>query len=229
VRLRSQAAAEAAFFAGHMPEEVEAGRATCGALIAGVSRVFLEHLKTEWAPATMRRLDAAIEQARRDDAALGLPELAGRTPDEVAQAQILAAAAAARLMTGGSATVERECCQLVLEPLRRRVVEMLGGRLERLSAMEAVKRLEGDAVEVTAECRRAAREWSERWVSRLLGLLETNRVRVTSTFHSIIQEWKIRKMSCDIYDIFDKCGIFGSERNMGPCRVLLLMGPVLFL
>ena len=54
-RLRRQAAAEEAFFAEHMPEEAAAGRATSGALVRGLSGMFLQHVRTEWAPATLRR------------------------------------------------------------------------------------------------------------------------------------------------------------------------------
>ena len=72
-RLRRQAAAETAFFRARMPEEVAAGRAGSGALVAGLKGMFRQYALSSWAPETLRRLDEALAAARAEGARLGLP------------------------------------------------------------------------------------------------------------------------------------------------------------
>jgi hypothetical protein len=67
--LRRQAAAEEAFFQRRMPAAAAAGRASSGALVAGLSVMFLRHVRTGWAPATMERPSQALNWAQRDNQA----------------------------------------------------------------------------------------------------------------------------------------------------------------
>ena len=165
-RLRRQAAAEQAFFAEHMPEEVAAGRATSGALVRGLSRMFLQHVRAGWAPATMRRLEAALETARREDAALGLPALAGRSAEEVGRARRLAAEAVRANITRGYGEAGQACCREVLEPLKRRLAELVRSEGADVLAEEAADAWDVEAAGVVAVCREAAGQWQEWWVGR---------------------------------------------------------------
>jgi hypothetical protein len=165
-RLRRQAAAEEAFFAEHMPEEAAAGRATSGALVQGLSGMFLQHVRTGWAPATLRRLEAALETARREDAALGLPALAGRSAEEVARAQRLAAVAVRANIERVFGEAGQACCREVLEPLKRRLAGLVRSEGAAVRAEEAADAWAAEAGEVLDACREAAGRWREWWVGR---------------------------------------------------------------
>ena len=162
-QLVREAAAEAAFFAEHMPAAAAAGRATGGGLVRGLSGMFLEHVRTGWAPATLRRLGAALNSARRDDAALGLPALAG---DDVGLARRLAAAAARRNLEAGLGEAGQACCKEVLDPMKRRLGRLVRGEWAGLRAGEAEDAWAAEAADVGAECRRAAGEWRAWWAER---------------------------------------------------------------
>jgi hypothetical protein len=165
-RLRRQAAAEEAFFAEHMPEEAGAGRATSGALVQGLSGMFLQQVRTGWAPATLRRLEAALETARREDAALGLPALAGRSAEEVERAQRLAAEAVRANIKRGYGEAGQACCREVLEPLKRRLAGLVRSEGAGVPAEEAADAWAAEAGEVLDACREAAGRWREWWVGR---------------------------------------------------------------
>ena len=127
-RLRRQAEAEEGFFAEHMPAEVRAGRATCGALIGTVCAVYREHLRATWARETVRRLDAALRQARAADAALGRPAAVGPGGEALAQARSAATAAARRKCEGlGGAADSDGCFRRVVAPLAGRIVAIASG------------------------------------------------------------------------------------------------------
>ena len=170
-RLRRQAAAEEAFFAEDMPEEAAAGRATSGALVRGLSEMFLQHVRTGWAPATLRRLEAALETARREDAALGLPALAGRSAEEVERARRLATEAVRASINRGCGEVGQACCREVLEPLKRRLARLVRSEGAGVPAEEAADAWAAEAGEVLDACREAAGRWREWWVGRARGLV----------------------------------------------------------
>jgi DNA-binding beta-propeller fold protein YncE len=165
-RLRRQAAAEAAFFAEHMPEEAAAGRATSGALVEGLSGMFLQHVRAGWAPATLQRLEAALETARREDAALGVPALGGGSAEEVERARRLAAEAVRANITRGYGEAGQACCREMLEPLKRRLAGLVPSEGAAVRAEEAADAWGAEAAGVVDACREAAGRWREWWVGR---------------------------------------------------------------
>ena len=165
-RLRRQAAAECAFFAENMPEEAAAGRAMCGALVQGLSGMFLEHVRTGWGPATMLRLEAAVEGVRREDAELGLPILAGRSEEEVERARRLALEAVRQNIKLGYGEAGQTCCREMLEPLKQRLGELVLSEWTGLRAEAAAGAWAGESAAVLAECKRAAGKWRGWWVAR---------------------------------------------------------------
>ena len=154
----AQAAAEAALFRDRFPELAAGGRTTSGALVRRLNGMFLEHVRTSWAPATLRRLAAALDETQAADAALGLPAVSGADP---AAACAMAAAEAQRMLAERLPPLVHRCCREVLEPLRRRLAALPppgppGGT--------------GPAAQWEAECGDAARaceegaaEWAAFW------------------------------------------------------------------
>jgi DNA-binding beta-propeller fold protein YncE len=155
---------EAAFFAEHMPEEAAAGRATSGALVEGLSGMFLQHVRAGWAPATLRLLEAALETARREVAALGMPALAGGSAEEVERERRLAAEAVRANITRGYGQAGQACCREVLEPLKRQLAGLVGSEGAAVLAEEATDAWGAEAAGVVDACREAAGRWQEWWV-----------------------------------------------------------------
>ena len=167
-RLRRQAVAETAFFAEHMPEEFSAGRAACGALVRGLSEMFLMHVRTGWAPKTLRKLESALEPLRAENESLGLPALDGQSPEEVERARKCATRAARRNIAQGYKEEEQACCRQVLEPLKQKLVERMQGNARSLQTEEASDHdlWAEESAEVLKICQRAADKWQSWWVAR---------------------------------------------------------------
>jgi hypothetical protein len=128
--------------------------------------MFLQHVRTGWAPATLRRLGAALEKVRREDAALGLPALAGRSAEEAERARRLASEAARRNIEWGYGEAGQACCRELLEPLKRRLGGLVRSERAGLRAEAAADAWAAEAAAVLAECRRTAGEWRAWWTGR---------------------------------------------------------------
>ena len=170
-RLRRLAVEEDVFFAAQMPEEARAGRATCRALVRGLSEMFLEHVRTGWAPVTLRRLEAALEGVRREDAGLGLPALGGGSAEEAARARRLVSEAARRNIGWGYGEAAQACCREVLGPLKARLEALVRSEWMALRAEAAADAWAAEAAGVLAECRRAADGWRAWWTGRASRLI----------------------------------------------------------
>ena len=169
--LRRQAEEEEIFFQQRMPAAMAAGRATSGALVAGLSRMFLEHVRTGWAPLTMRRLKRALERAQRDSAKLGLPVLAGQSAEEVRQARKLATEAARCNIEGGYSNAGQDCYRDVLVPLKP-LLEQLVTNKAQVRVEVAADTWKQEAGAVLEECRQGLRTWGQWWRDRLRELAE---------------------------------------------------------
>lgn len=177
-RLRRQAQAEADFFRQYMPEELSAGRAGSGALVAGLKGMFLEHVRASWAPETLRLLDRALATARAENARLGLPELGGRTEAERARARALCTAAWRRAIEAGMPAAEAACCCAVLAPLKSALGRAVTAERRRLPVEQAVAESEEEEEAVRNLCARKAAEWGLWWRLRLPSLLKVEDARV---------------------------------------------------
>jgi hypothetical protein len=173
-RLILQAEAETAFFKQHMPAEHAAGRTTSGALVAGLSDMFLEHVRSGWAPDTIRRLDEAQAETLRQSSRLGFPPLAGRSPEEVALARELAPKVARLGIRGGYSKAFQACCREVLAPLTHRITALLPNDVAQggMKVEEAVDMWKAEADAVRDECKRTAAAWGAWWVEYIPRLME---------------------------------------------------------
>ena len=178
-RLILQAEAETAFFKQHMPVEHAAGRTTSGALVAGLSDMFLEHVRSGWAPDTIRRLDEAQAETLRQSARLGFPPLAGRSPEEIAQARERVPEVARLGIKGGYSKAFQTCCREVLAPLTHRIKALLPDDHDdvahwqgAMNVEEAVDMWKAEADAVRDECRRTAVVWGTWWAENIPRLME---------------------------------------------------------
>ena len=171
-RLRRQAKAEDAFVLQHMPEEVAEGRAGCRAVVRGLSGMFLSYVKKKWAPTTLRLLNEAIEAARKDDIKLGVPELMGRTADEVALAKQLATKAVCCAIDSGYEGAGQLCCREILEPLRAELETIMRKDSGCLRAEKATSLWSAEAQAVNDVSRRAILKWQKWWVEQITGLMQ---------------------------------------------------------
>jgi hypothetical protein len=74
VRLRAQAAAELSTFRNmQLGQLLDDGYASHGALVSRLNSMFLDHLKTTWAPKTLRRLSCEQSKLAYANALLGMP------------------------------------------------------------------------------------------------------------------------------------------------------------
>jgi hypothetical protein len=169
-RLRRQAAEEEAYFNEQMPAETAARRTTCGALVRGLSGMFLQHVRDGWAPATLQLLAAAKEAAEREDTALGLPALAGSTSEQFDLARKLATETVQLGIDGGYGDIGQACCKEMLEPLKQQIKGLVQGQWTG-RAEEAAKAWAKEAAAVLEECRRAAAKWQQWWLEKARGLV----------------------------------------------------------
>jgi hypothetical protein len=162
--LRQQAAAELDFFQKFMPTEsvCTSGRATSGALVRGLSVMFLEYVRSGWAPTTVKMLEAALDEAHQANARLGLPALAGQSQSDVCLARKLVVAATVQNIKDGFCEVERECCDQLLRPMEKTLKTLLaadhhnGGMVKVEDAANIWKH---DEEATKAECQRMVIVW----------------------------------------------------------------------
>ena len=73
-RLRAQAAAELSTFRDmQLGQLVDDGYASHAALVSRLNHMFLDHLKSTWAPKTLRMLSSEQSKLAYDNALLGMP------------------------------------------------------------------------------------------------------------------------------------------------------------
>ena len=174
-RLRRQADAEVTWFAKHMAADIAKGRTGCGAVVRGISGMFLSHVREGWAPVTLRRLEKALDAARRENAALGLPALAGKTADEVALTRGLAAKAMLSGVEVGFETSVQTCCKEVLGPLKMRLAAALGPESAAVRAEKVAAVWAAEAQAVQDECDQTIATWITWWEARMTELSEWER------------------------------------------------------
>ena len=160
--LLRQADAEVDFFRREMPRELlDDGRASGAALIKGLSSMFLQHVQSTWASTTFRLLKKAVEAARMDDMALGMPVLSGQSPEEVNLARSLSRSEAEKMITDGFSAAEQRCYKQVLHPLKGLLAQLDNEKSISIDAV--IDHLKQDMLKMQEQCRTTVEEWEIWW------------------------------------------------------------------
>jgi hypothetical protein len=153
-RLKQQAVDEEKFMRNKLPGVVRAGDAGCGALVVRISKMFTEFLSEAWGPKTIKLLSEAVAEAKRQEAALGLPAFHQGGGDKAKRAQELAAKEARRKIEVCTQRLMDDYCKQELAQLQRKLMEITGESFSNavMSTVPARWRAQQDKFE--AACKR---------------------------------------------------------------------------
>lgn len=182
--LHGQAQKEEEFFKMHLPD-LRQDSVSCRALVQRMNDMYANHLKDTWAPATIDLIESACERAQDVSSKLGLPEF----HQNFEQAPELAALEAKEILEKGLPDIVQACFNTTLQVLQRNLSSKLSRSNHFERPEQVVAWIQDQECAITGECKQAALDIEENFISGIKNLLEKseNRSFRLSRFPDFIQ------------------------------------------
>jgi len=147
-------------------------RAGCGALVKRVQSMFVEFLRKDWGPKTVRMLTEAREVAELENAVMGMPAFPSTViPDRMAEARRLASEDATKRLEKSLTELMQTCTKEVLRPLKTKLLEV-ATPLKDLPLAAVCAKWQEQQAQAEAEWRKAVDLWGEHWLEGVRTALE---------------------------------------------------------
>jgi len=206
-RLFLQASHEQKFLRQKMKAQVQKGRAGCGALVDKVNKLFMEFLARQWAPETVRKLDAAIQASKLDNVRMGEPCFHEMDQKRATQARALAVVEARKMLGERNSQLVQQCCRSLLETIRAKLIQASSSKLDRVPADKVCELWNEQHRKLSDECEKGVAEWGAYWAKEVKLVLEERTVVTTLASKPKLELWRfqpfIAKILANLQELMD--------------------------